>query len=80
MILAATLLILDMFGLQVARIGDVTQDGIDELVITDPCGETKRARAGRVLIVDPTNWRLVHAIAGADDDSRFGIVCSVART
>ncbi len=80
MIFTAALLLLDMFGLQVERIGDVTKDGVDELVVTDPCGDRDHPREGRVLVVDPARWAVVRELTGGGKDSYYSNRISVARS
>lgn len=77
--LLVALLLFDLFGLQVERIPDVTQDGIDELVVTDPRGDIVKERKGRILIVDPTHWAIVQELNEGVDESFLGGSISVAR-
>ncbi len=75
MIPVVAFLAFDMFGLQIARISDVTKDGVDEIVVTDPVGDREKPRDGRVLIVDPTTWSIVREWQGEPGETWFGSQC-----
>lgn len=78
--LTVALLLFDLFGLQVERIPDITQDGIDDLVITDSRGDVVKKREGRILIVDPVDWSIVRELEGLPGEQSLGASISIART
>jgi hypothetical protein len=68
----------DRFGTAVACVGDLTGDGVPEVLVGAPLNDLGGASAGRAYLLAGQNGSVQHIFTGKDDGEQFGAaVCAV---